>query len=220
MKNSTILWTVFLIAINCTAQQIQLKGNVAVHNSKYETGKVIYVEDAYIKALFTKPANTDVQGNFTLEFVGIDPGTSLHLELEKQGFEVVNTRDLEDVVLSRTLPIRIYVAKKGKLAKAQTELYNISKKALYAKKDALITRLRADSAQSKVAIKELEIRFGKQLTNRLEAENLLTAKLEAMQKRLPEFAQELAATNLDNASKLYLNAYEYFKQGDIEKVIP
>jgi hypothetical protein len=138
------------------AQQVELRGTVSVHNSKYETGEVIYVQNAYLSAPFTVPATSDVEGNFVLEFVGLASGTALKIEAEKAGLEVVNTRELEEVVLGRKFPLRIYVAEKGKLAQAQTELYQISKEALFARRDALIARLRADTEESQAAMTELQ----------------------------------------------------------------
>jgi hypothetical protein len=91
-----------------------------------------------------------------LEFVGLASGTALKIEAEKAGLEVVNTRELEEVVIGRKFPLRIYVAEKGKLAQAQTELYQISKQALFARRDALIARLRADTEESQAAMAELQ----------------------------------------------------------------
>ena len=161
MKTNTILslvlgLIVLLFSHQGHAQQIQLRGTVAVHNSKYVTGEVIYVQDAYLSAPFTVPATSDVEGNFVLEFVGLASGTALKIEAEKAGLEVVNTRELEEVVLGRKFPLRIYVAEKGKLAQAQTELYKISKQALFARRDALIARLRADTEESQAAMAELQ----------------------------------------------------------------
>jgi hypothetical protein len=44
------------------AQQVELRGTVSVHNSKYETGEVIYVQNAYLSAPFTVPATSDEKG--------------------------------------------------------------------------------------------------------------------------------------------------------------
>ena len=52
-----------------------------------------------------------------------------------------------------------------------------------------------------------------------EVENLLRNKIDEQQKQLPEFAMKLAKENLDNASELYIQAYELFKQGKIAQVI-
>jgi preprotein translocase subunit SecA/nephrocystin-3 len=123
------------------------------------------------------------------------------------------------VVLGRKFPLRIYVAEKGKLAQAQTELYQISKEALFARRDALIARLRGEKAQSEAAVAELQKRFGQELSDRFAAEDLLRKKMEEQEKQLPKFAMELAKKNLDNASQLYIQAYELFQQGEIGKVI-
>ena len=142
------------------AQQVELRGTVAVHNSKYETGEARYVQNAYLSAPFTVPATSDVQGNFVLEFVGLASGTALKIEAEKAGLEVVNTSDLEEVVIGRKFPLRIYVTEKGNLAKAQIELYKVSQKALFASRDKMIARLRGEKAQREAAVAELQKRFG------------------------------------------------------------
>ena len=54
------------------AQQVQLRGTVAVHNSKYKTGGDLCTQTPTLTSPFTKPALTDVKGAFTLEFVGLD----------------------------------------------------------------------------------------------------------------------------------------------------
>ena len=143
------------------SQQVQLRGTVAVHNSKYKTGKVIYVQNTYLTAPFTKPALTDVKGAFTLEFVGLDPGMAIKIEASKQGLEIVNTRDLDEVVIGRKLPLRIYVTEKGNVAKAQTELYKVSQQALFASRDQMIARLRGEKAESEAAVAELQNALGR-----------------------------------------------------------
>ena len=154
------------------AQQVQLRGTVAVHNSKYKTGKVIYVQNTYLTAPFTKPALTDVKGAFTLEFVGLDPGMAMRIEASKQALEIVNTRDLDEVIIGRKLPLRIYVTEKGNLVKAQMELLKVSKQALFASRDQMIARLRGEKAESEAAVAELQKRFGQELKDRFAAEDL------------------------------------------------
>jgi len=214
-----IAFIILFIATNVYSQQLVLEGQVSVHNSKYNTGEIEYVQNASIIAPFTKPATTDINGNFQLEFVGLDPGTAIKLQAEKSGLEVVNQYNLQQVIISSKLPLRIYLATKGKLAEAQTELYNINKKELFARKDAIIKRLRKDNEDSKKAITELEVYFGYPIKNRFEAETKLIEKISELEKRLPAFAQDLAKKNLDFASDLYIEAYEHFKKGNIEKTI-
>ena len=147
-------------------QQITLDGQVSIHNSKYTTGNIQYVKDAYVQAPFATPDDTDVEGRFCLVFVGIESGVSVKVTVEKAGLEVVNSYDLEQVILGRKSLLRVYLAPEGQLAKSQTELYNISKKALFAEKDAIIARLNGDVKEHDEAIAELEERFGQELANR------------------------------------------------------
>jgi len=219
MKAYPIILMLLIVTRPAFCQQVKLAGQVSMHNSKYNTGTIVYVKDAYVTGPFTKADDTDIQGQFVLEFVGMAPGTSVQVQVEKAGLEVVNTYDLQRVIINRKLPLGVYVTTKGQLGLAQTELYEISKKALFAQKDALITKLRAGETESKTAIADLEARFGQEIANRFEAEDLLNAKIEALEERLPEFAQQLAAKNLDFASALYIEAYEHYKKGDIEKAI-
>ncbi len=205
--------------ISLWSQQIELSGTVTVHNSKYDTGEIQYVKDVYISAPFTKPSSTDDTGKFRLDFVGLDPGTAIQLQAEKDGLEVVNGYELQEVIINRKLPLRIYLIDKGRLAQAQTELYNISKKALYARKDAMIATLRQENEANQSDLKQLEDYLGHPIEDRQQAEEELIAKIQELERRLPEFAQNLARQNLDFASDLYIEAYELFQSGEIEGAI-
>ena len=201
------------------AQQITLKGQAFIHNSKYETGSIKYVPNAFAMAPYSDTDETDIEGKFGLTFVGLDRGTEVKVRIEKSGLEVVNEHDLQQVIIGRKSVLRVYMAEKGKLASAQTELYNINKKALFAKKDALIARLQGSEQEKKLAIQELENKLGKQIPDVATAIDILEAKIRSLERRLPEFAQKLAVVNLDFASNLFIKAYEHLKKGEIEKTI-
>lgn len=219
-KQPLFIWTILLsINFSLTAQEITLKGQVSIHNSKYETGTIEYVQDAYVKATFAGVVDTDVKGNFSLTFSGIEEGTTVEIDVEKAGLEVVNKKDLQEVVIGRLIPLKIYLAPKGQIAKARVELYNVSIKTLTQRHDRLIASLRKDDAESKNVIKDLEEKLNVEINNRFEAEEILNKQLDATRRRLPEFTQKLSKVNLDFASKMYKEAYEYFKAGEIEKAI-
>ena len=201
------------------AQEIVLKGQISIHNSKFKTGEVAYVQNAFVSAPFTKPANTDAEGKFQLEFVGVNAGTGMRLKVDKVGFEVVNLYEIQQVVLGRTEPIRVFLIEQGGLEDAQLDLYNISKEALYQKRDSIIRQLRANEQQSQQTIKDLQERFKIEIANRQAAEEILNRQIEELEKRLPQFAMDLARHNLDFASDLYIEAYFLFLNGDIDKVI-
>ncbi len=220
MKRTLVLLLFFFSPlIYSPAQQIQLTGQVSIHNSQYETGAIAYVKDAFVNAPFGGSVNTDNEGKFELTFIGIASGTSVSVKVKKSGLEIVNKRELMDVVVGRRLPLRIFLAPIGQLAKAQTELYNVSLEALTKRHRTTIAKLRADEAIRNQTIAELENKLNQEIADRFQAEDLLNRQLQRTKQRLPEFAKELARVNLDFASEMYQQAYEYFKAGEIEKAI-
>ena len=202
-----------------TAQQITLGGQVSIHNSGYQTGKIIYVQNANVNAPFTSPDDTDVEGKFNLEFVGIAEGTALQIEVDKQDLEVVNERTLQSIILGRRSNVKVFLVPKGELAKAKVELYNVSLAAITANHDALIGELRKGGDKAQAVIERLKIQLNKEITNKFEAEELLNQQLEALKQRLPETIREIAAVNLDFASKRYQEAYELYKTGQVEEAL-
>lgn len=217
-KIQTILF-IMLCFLFSDAQQINLNGIVTVHNSKYQTGEIQYFQDAEVTADFTSPTSSDSNGEFNLTFVSVPKGTSVDVKVEKSGWEIVNKRELQDVVVGRRMPLKIFLAKKGVLAQVQADLYKVSVDALTTRHDKLIRELKAGGEQSQAVIKNLEQKLSTTIANRFEAEGLLNKQLEDTKNRLPEFAKKLAHKNLDFASQMYRTAYEYFIQGEIEKAI-
>lgn len=104
MRYPTLLLLCGVFAQAALAQQIPLDGQVSIHNSEYNTGKMAYVKGTYLQADFTAPAESDDQGSFTLEFVGIKRGTTVNVQVEKAGFELVNKREMQDVVVGKSDP--------------------------------------------------------------------------------------------------------------------
>ena len=151
MKKLLLIIGVILLSItpSLIAQHITLEEQVSIHNSKYETGTIEYVQSAFATAPFADSDETDIEGKFVLTFVGMDAGTEVKISVEKADLEVVNVYDLQQVIIGRKPLLRVYLTQKGKLALAQTELYNISKQALFAKKNALIARLQGNEQEKK-----------------------------------------------------------------------
>ncbi len=190
-----------------------------MHNSRYQTGKIQYVENAFVSAPFAGSDDTDQAGRFDLVFTGMEAGTVVQVQVDKAGLEVVNGYDLQQVVIGRRPLLQVFLAPKGQLAQAQTDLYNISKEALYAEKDALIERLLGSEKESQAAIQALEERLGVAIGSPAEAIELLENRLAQLSRQLPQFAQQLARQNLDFASARYINAFEHFQAGRVEQAI-
>lgn len=147
-----MIWILCLLllqdSVTVMAQMIVLDGQVSILNSGYRTGTIEYVSNAVVTASFAAPASTDVAGRFALAFVAKDSGVSVGIAVEKAGLEVVNGRELQDVVVGRQLPLRVYLADSAELARVQAELYDVSIRALTAEKDALVARLGGFSGES------------------------------------------------------------------------
>lgn len=219
MNNLFQVLLLALLVVPLNAQQITLKGKVSIHNSQYETGNIQYVQNAYVSATFAGVVGTDANGNFSLIFSGIEEGTSVKVTVEKVDLEIVNKKDLLEVVIGRLTPLKIYLAPKGQIAKARVELYDVSIKMLTERHDRMIADLKKEDEESQRIIKDLEVKLNVEINNRFEAEELLNKQLAETKRRLPEFTQRLAKVNLDFASEMYRKAYEYFKEGEIEKAI-
>lgn len=205
------------LAFALQAQQFTLRGRVSIHNSQHHAGKIEYVAGAYASAPFTAPVDTDEDGFFQLEFVGLDSNTEVQITIEKAGMEVVNASELQRVLIGQKTLLRVYLAPKGQLARVQTELYNVGKKAFHARCGTMLARLRASEAERKAAIAELEESLGQQIASHLEAEEHFKSRIKELEKRLPALALELAAANLDFASGVYRKAHEHYLKGEIEK---
>lgn len=201
------------------AQQIDLHGQISIHNSRYETGKIEYVQDAFVQAPFAGSTNSDSEGLFLLTFQGIKRGAPIRLSVEKTGLEIVNQGDIDSVILGRLLPLQIYLAPEGKLAQAQVDLFEISESALLQRHNDQIALLQASTAKSDSLIQELEQKLNREIADAKEAEELLNRQLFEIQRRLPSIAKELAQVNLDFVSDMYLEAYEYLKMGEVELAI-
>ncbi len=218
MKGKHVISSLLILAApTAYAQQITLEGQVSIHNSQYHTGKIEYVEGAFVSAPFTTTQTTNKKGAFKLGFAGVDGGNAVTVSVEKAGLEAADPGALQGVAIGREAPLRVSLAKKGWLEQAQKELLNHSLKALAARRDALAARLRQEGEESRITLIELEKQLNRKIITRFEGEQILNEQQEELTKWLPERTEKLARVNLDFASGLFRKAYEHYKQGEMEK---
>ncbi len=217
MSPRFLLLSVVFVSFHCIglAQQIKLNGQITLHNSRYQTGSLKYVESAQVSASFTPPASSDIRGFFQLNFVGLEAGTNVELQVEKNKLEVVNQRELFNVTLGRKDTVRIFMSPLGELAQAQTEFYQVSLQALFKERDRLIKQLYGSQQERDNVIAKLQTNLQIEIADAEEAERVLQEQIEVLQKQLPEMATKLARVNLDYSSAIYRQAYEAFKVGNI-----
>ncbi len=222
MRGKHVVSTLLLLFMATSwayAQPATIEGQVFLHNSKYQTGKLEYVEGAYVSAPNATTQAANRKGLFELEFAGIDAGGLVTATVEKEGMEMVNRRALQGVAIGREDPLLVFMAPKGWLEKTQAQMLSNSYKALTANYEGMIAALRRDGEDSQGAMLALENHFNQQIGSRFEAELLLGEKLEELKKLLPEEAAKLARANLDFASTRYRQAYESYWQGEAGKAL-
>ena len=120
MKKTSTLFYLFLLSYALKAQQSSIVGTVAIFNSKTETGKRQFIQNAQVEETFNRatPTTTDADGNFRLVLVGIDAKQSFKFTATKAGYEIVNKDNLHAVAGQREA-VHILMSPKGKIAESK-----------------------------------------------------------------------------------------------------
>ncbi len=205
--------------IGIHAQSISLPGTVVIQNSEYETGHRIYVSDASVRAPFAKAVSSDKQGQFALDFAGVQSGTPVRLNVSKPGMEVVNSTETEQVILGRVPQMQVVMADADKLAAAQVKYYNIATESITKSYERRMSALRAENTAVEKRLAALNAETGQKLATLEEAIDLLTSQRNDGLQHAQELAQQFAEVNLDDASALYRHAYEAFQRGQLDSVL-
>ena len=141
MKNTIYLFVFLLCYLPLKAQQIIFKGVLYEHNSKTNTGKLKAIQNAQIIIPFTVPSTTDNMGKFKTESDGYKVGQSTKIIIKKAGYEVVNIKDLENVVAGSIDEVKVYLAPQNLLYEAQLKYYNLAKKSIETSYDVKLNKL-------------------------------------------------------------------------------
>lgn len=216
MKNTTIYLSLIFFAWSAEGQQSNLRGEVSIINSKYETNVRQYVPNAAIEEDLgrSQATTSDVNGIFRLDFIGIGEKERATILVKKEGLEVVNV-DALHVITGQKEQVRIYMATPQKIADYKRKYYQIGKtsaekaleekiKKLQAERQALLT---ANTA-SQNRISELETQIALHESYRI--------KIDADAR---ELARRYAVLNLDDASPLFQEAFANFQKGELEEAL-
>ena len=130
MIKKIVLISLGLIFFKAQSQSIVFKGIVYEHNSKTKTGQIKLISDAQVIIPRSVPVATDIKGKFKTVSEGLKLGSSVNFNIIKPGYEVVNLKEIENVMVGRLDDLIIYMAPKNDLYKAQQEYYQIAKKSV------------------------------------------------------------------------------------------
>ncbi len=216
MKQTLVFLIAWLSATALTAQQSSISGIVSIHNSKFDTGKRKYVNNAQIEDDFEKASAqvTDVQGIFKLIFVGVPEKATVNLVVKKEGLEVVNIDALGAVTGQRD-QVRLSMAAPNKIAEYRRQIYNIGKTeaeknltALLQKKGKAIVELQKDAKANAAKIQTLQTEYA-----------ALSEQSKKIEAQAQELARKYAPINLDDASPLYQEAFRSFQKGELDQAL-
>ena len=210
MKNFLKYFIVFLFLIiynnSISGQVYSLKGVVLMQSSNSTPISGVRISDFGANTTFT---NDD--GHFQLMYANKRPGHVIKLFVEKEGFEVINQKELETLILPSdpNYVIKIILAREGERDQAALRYYQIFESSI------------AKSFDEK--LKEIQIRYdslGKLKSKEYEAEIArLQAQKNASISSSKELAENFSKVDLDNSSIIYRRALNHFIAGEINKTI-
>ena len=196
-----ILIFIFCLPLTTRSQNApndQLKGYVTQQNSGARS-----LSGVQVKASWANATTSDRNGRFVLTFYDLEPGEDVYVNPEKPGWEVVNERSMATQLPENSdhQLFKIVMCRRGQLDSLRVVYYEIS--------EEVITR----RYRAQIAALEREGR------NLIQERDSIKAQYRAQKKYARELADRFARTNFDDVSQLYKQAFEHFKQGEIEAAI-
>jgi len=218
MKHTIFFIVIFGMIVQSAAQQIPLKGVVAVQNSKTNTGKTQYVKNAEVTHPNAKNDVTDDDGKFTLNITGLKQNIQTQIAVILSGaygdYVVVNEKELRDITLGRVTPVGVYVCKRGELEQRQAEMIGINMRKLEERMEADKKRLQNELENLKAKNDYLNARYG-EIKDSLD---IISKNIDKAFERIKEYAQSMVLENLDDKDNLYVKAYDCFSRGELDSV--
>ena len=222
MKLKARICLILLLGLLTTpifAQLIELKGVVAVQNSKIKTGQRIYVSGAEIEhPNATKPEITDSEGCFSLSIKGLPTSIQTQITVIPHGiytdYVIVNQKELESITLGRVTPIGVYICPKGELEQRKAEMVGINMRKYEERMEADKKRLQKELEELKSKNDYLSTLYS-EIKDSLD---FIDKSIDNAFQRVKEYAESLVLENLDERGENYLKAYECFSKGELDSV--
>ena len=184
--------------------QIRQVGYVTIQNS----GKSP-LSGVQVRAAGAIPASSDIKGNFTLSFGTSKAGELLLLEdVYKEGYELVNRRELERWALSPSRTVPIVMCPEGTLLAAQEKYYEIGKTHNIERYANTCKMLDEQLAKNQITIDEYNLQLDR-----------ISKEYQHTMEQLEAYAYNMACYNRDDLDKMSQNALSLVEAGQIEKAL-
>ena len=217
-----IITTLFtaVVFIARAQQDVKLAGIIIEQNSKVKTGKVVYIQGASITAKQATPQTSDANGKFTLVFADMPPGNVARIDVDRNGYEVVNSKVLQAAAITgRKTPLEIVMCKSGLLYQNQLVYYSIATDAVREQYEKKIKILERGGKNKDALIASLQKEMNKVISSKEEAINSLKEQYQFQLQQSQALAGKFVTVNLDDESETYQRAFKAFQNKDIESAI-
>ncbi len=201
------------------AQTSDLHGVVVVQNSTYRTGKRTHVSGAGVRAPFAKATSSDATGRFHLRFQGVAPGVAVQMLVEKTGMVVVNTADIEAVIVGRAPDLTVVMADEKELMASREKFHGLAVASITASYEQRVQAISDEHVQLEQRLAVLSQEMGQELNDLSSAHELLEQRRDQAMAHAQDLADQLARVDLDDASTAYRIAYAHFDAGRIDSAI-
>jgi len=201
-----IFFLAFLSLSVLAKSQTTVKGIFTEQNSGNKP-----VVGVQIKALGANPEVSDNSGLFQLVFGAKKPGDRVIVsEIKKKGYEIVNKKEVDSWLIGSNPNQRtkVVMCPEGLIAENTAKYYDISLKAVTDGYNKRISELQKQLAKAQIDAKT----YGAQAKT-------LSDQFTNQQNQLEELADKFARENFDDCSAIQKQAFEAFKQGNIEEAI-
>ncbi|GBC60281.1 hypothetical protein DENIS_1232 [Desulfonema ishimotonii] len=152
------------------------------------------------------PAVSDSNGQFEMVFAKKEPGDRVRLTLKKDGYEVVNRKELVTVLRADPDDLLVIVmGEAGERDRLALVYYEISERSI---RESFDTEL-----------KRINDNYEKSLTEKGAAIEKLKIERDAALSQARDLAEKFAEVNLDEASEIYKEAFGLFWDGKVKAAL-
>lgn len=200
-----------LVIIHCTlllSAETVLRGLVKLQSSGSKP--LVGVE---ISAFGANPTYTNQQGQFELVFPNKRAGDAVTLMIQKQGFELINEREISKVVLRNDSddPVTIVMSKEGERDQQALSYYNIFSRNISKSFDENLNRVQRQ-------LDKIQGNQEKRTALQMEIDKLKEERYTLLN-QVEHLAKELAQIDLDQASELTNEVLKQVEQGQVQTAL-
>ncbi|GJM31249.1 MAG: hypothetical protein DHS20C18_02500 [Saprospiraceae bacterium] len=166
-----------------------------------------------LSAFGSSPVYSNSSGQFEITFSNKKPGSTISLIIEKEDYEVINDKELDNCVLRERADdlVIVVMARQGERSKQALAYYNIII-------ENANTTFNKELKDINTRLDALDEDDQDRQVLRQQIEDLQKEK-ESLMNRAEDLAKQLAIVDLDQASSLAKTAYEKFQSGDIKAAL-